>query len=85
MLPDEQADTLIEVFGVLQRLRLRYQLRQHRSGERPTDVLTMSRLSSIDRSMIAQAVREISSVQKRMDNISNFVPAEAWASPEPAV
>jgi len=85
MLPAEQASTLIEVFGVLQRLRLRYQLMQHRSGDRPSDVLTMSRVSSIDRSVIAQAVREISSVQKRMDNISNFVPAEAWASPEPVV
>jgi hypothetical protein len=34
--------------------------------------------------VIAQAVREISSVQRRMDNISQFVPTEAWASPEPA-
>jgi CBS domain-containing protein len=84
MLPDEQARTLIEVFEVLQRLRLRYQLMQHRAGDRPSDLLTMSRMSSIDRSVIAQAVREISSVQRRMDNISQFVPTEAWASPEPA-
>jgi CBS domain-containing protein len=41
-------------------------------------------MSSIDRSVIAQAVREISSVQRRMDNISHFVPAEEWASSEPA-
>jgi CBS domain-containing protein len=85
MLPEEQASTLIEVFGVLQRLRLRYQLTRHRCGDTPSDVLTMRRVSSIDRSVIAQAVREISSVQRRMDNISNFVPAEAWASPEPVV
>jgi len=85
MLPEEQAGTLIEVFEVLQRLRLRYQLSRHRRGEQPSDVLTMSRVSAIDRSVIAQAVREISSVQRRMDNISNFVPAEAWASPEPAL
>jgi CBS domain-containing protein len=84
MMPDEHANTLIEVFGVLQRLRLRYQRRQHRAGDRPSDLITMSRMSSIDRSVIAQAVREISSVQRRMDNISQFVPAEAWASPEPA-
>ncbi|MDT7677581.1 MAG: hypothetical protein QOD82_5483 [Pseudonocardiales bacterium] len=84
MLPDEQARTLIEVFEVLQRLRLRYQLMQNRAGDRPSDLLTMSRMSSIDRSVIAQAVREISSVQRRMDNISQFVPTEAWASPEPA-
>ena len=40
MLPAESARTLIEVFEVLQRLRLRYQLRQYRAGERPTDVVT---------------------------------------------
>jgi CBS domain-containing protein len=85
MLPAEQAGTLIEVFGVLQRLRLRYQLARYRAGDTPSDVLTMSRVSAIDRSVIAQAVREISSVQKRMDNISNFVPAQEWASPESVV
>ncbi|HEX4249777.1 MAG TPA: putative nucleotidyltransferase substrate binding domain-containing protein [Pseudonocardia sp.] len=85
MLPDEQASTLIEVFGVLQRLRLRYQLMQHRSGDRPSDLITISRMSSIDRSVIAQAVREISTVQRRMGNVSQFVPAESWASPEPAL
>ncbi len=60
MLPDEAASTLIEVFDVLQRLRLRYQLGQYRAGEQPTDVVTLDRLSPIDRSVIAQAVREIS-------------------------
>jgi CBS domain-containing protein len=85
MLPDEQAKTLIEVFGVLQRLRLRYQLMQHRAGDQPSDLITINRMSSIDRSVIAQAVREISSVQRRMGNVSQVVPAEAWASPEPAL
>jgi CBS domain-containing protein len=84
MLPDEQANTLIEVFELLQRLRLRYQLMQQQAGDRPSDLINMSRMSSIDRSVIAQAVREISSVQRRMDNISQFVPAEAWAAPKPA-
>lgn len=37
MLPQERADTLIEVFDALQRLRLRYQLLQHADGARPTD------------------------------------------------
>ena len=31
--------------------------------------------------MIAQAVREISAVQRRMDNVSNYVAVEEWASP----
>lgn len=84
MLPDEQANTLIEVFGVLQRLRLRYQLMQYRAGDQPSDVITINRMSSIDRSVIAQAVREIASAQRRMGNTSQFVPAEEWAAPEPA-
>ena len=69
---------------MLQRLRLRYQLMQHQAGDRPSDVITIKRMSSIDRSVIAQAVREISAVQRRMDNIAHFVPADEWAAPEPA-
>lgn len=84
MLPDKQADTLVEVFGVLQRLRLRYQLMQYQAGDPPSDLIKVDRMSSIDRSVIAQAVREIASVQKRMTNIANFVPAESWAAPDPA-
>lgn len=81
MLPEGQAEVLVEVFEVLQRLRLRYQLLQHQRGDRPSDVLVMDRMSPIDRSVVAQAVREIASVQRRMDNVSVYVPAEAWAEP----
>jgi CBS domain-containing protein len=84
MLPDVQAATLIEVFEVLQRLRLRYQLMQHQHGDRPSDVMTMDRMSSIDRSVIAQAVREIAGAQRRMENVSQYVPAESWSAPDPA-
>ena len=84
MLPADAADTLIEVFDVLQRLRLRYQIRQYRAGEQPTDVVTLKRLSPLDRSVVAQAVREISAVQRRMDNMSQYVAVEEWVSPGPA-
>jgi CBS domain-containing protein len=84
MLPDEAADVLIEVFEVLQRVRLRYQLAQYQAGEQPSDVLTLKWLSPIDRSVIAQAVREIASVQRRMDNVAQFVAVEEWAAPEQA-
>ena len=40
MLPDEQAHNLIDMFTVLQRLRLRYQLIQYQRGEKPTDVVS---------------------------------------------
>ena len=81
MLPQDQADTLVEVFEVLQRLRLRYQILQHQRGEPPSDVLAMDKVSPLDRSVIAQAVREVAAVQRRMDNVSQYVEPEAWALP----
>ncbi len=84
MLPEEAAGILIEVFDVLQRLRLRYQLAQFRAGEPPTNVITVARLSPIDRSVLAQAVREIAAVQHRMDNVAQFVDIREWTGPERA-
>lgn len=84
MLHADAADTLIEVFDVLQRLRLHYQIRQYRAGEQPTDVVTLKRLSPLDRSVVAQAVREITGVQRRMGNLSQYVAVEEWALPERA-
>ena len=81
MLPTEQADTLVEVFEVLQRIRLQLSARAARRGARPTDVMTMDRLSPLDRSVIAQAVREISAIQRRMDNIAAYVDVDGWATP----
>jgi len=80
MLPQERADTLIEVFGELQRLRLRYQLVQWQAGESPTDVLVMDRVSPIDRSVLSQAIREVAAVQRRMDNIAVYVPVDEWTA-----
>lgn len=82
MLPAERAATLVEVFEVLQRLRLRYQLLQVSEGQQPSDALMVGHMSPIDRSIIAQAVREIASAQKRMSNISAYLPAEEWTRPE---
>jgi len=83
MLPDEQATVLVEVFDVLQRLRLSHQLRQQQAGEPPSDVLLREKVSPLDRSLIRQAVREISAAQRRMDNVSHYVAVEEWTSPEP--
>ncbi len=84
ILPQAQADTLVEVFDVLQRLRLRYQLREQADGHRVGNVVAMDRLSAIDRSVITRAVREIAAVQKRMDNVAEYVPAAQWTAPESA-
>ena len=78
ILPEEEAATLIEIFEVLQRLRLRYQFAQLDAGEKPTDNVSIDRLSPIDRSVIGQAVREISAVQRRAANLSASAPTDAW-------
>ncbi len=43
-------------------------------------MLTLDRLSPIDRSVVAEAVREIAAVQRRMANVARFVPAEGWVA-----
>jgi CBS domain-containing protein len=81
MLPEDRATTLVEVFEMLQRLRLRYQLMQHQSGQRPSDTFAEELMSPMDRSVVAQAVREISSVQKRMTRLSAYIPTDEWSLP----
>jgi CBS domain-containing protein len=81
MLPHEQAQNLIEAFDVVQRLRLRYQIEQYQRSEKPSDLLVRDRLSPIDRSMLAQAVHEVGAVQRRMDNVAVYLPADAWSRP----
>jgi CBS domain-containing protein len=83
ILPDEQAQTLVEVFEVVQRVRLQYQLGQLADGHQPTDLLLKDRMSPIDRSIVAQAVREVAAVQRRMGNIALYVPPEYWVTPDP--
>ncbi|MFW0796279.1 putative nucleotidyltransferase substrate binding domain-containing protein [Gordonia sp. CPCC 205515] len=73
MMPADSAQTLVEVFDVLQRVRLTYQVAQFDRGEQVSDVLNMKRLSPLDRSLVAQAVREITGVQRRMTNMSHYM------------
>jgi CBS domain-containing protein len=81
LLPAEQAQTLIEVFEVLQRVRLRQQLVQSERGERVSDIVWMPRLSALDRSLVAQSVREIATVQKRLSNILQYTSPSEWGLP----
>ena len=78
MFPTDQAETLVEVFEVLQKTRLRYQLGQVERGEEPTDQLSMHQLSPLDRSLISQAVREIAAVQRRMTNVAQVTSPADW-------
>ena len=82
MLPDDSAGVLVDVFEALQRTRLRLQIAQRRRGAEPRDVVTMRALSPIDRSVVSQAVREVSGVQRRMENLAHYVPTDEWASTE---
>ncbi|MBA8793068.1 CBS domain-containing protein [Friedmanniella endophytica] len=81
MLPADRADTLVEVFEVLQRIRLRYQLLAQQRGDRPTDRLALDRLSPIDRGLVTEAVRTIAAAQRRMDNVAQYVPPSGWTGP----
>lgn len=73
MMTADQSATLIEVFDVLQRVRLTYQVAQFDRGEAVSDVLEMKRLSPLDRSLVAQAVREVAGTQRRMTNMSHYL------------
>jgi CBS domain-containing protein len=82
ILPARQAATLVEVFEVLQAIRLRRQLRQVERGRPATDQLHLDRISAIDRSIIARAVQEIATVQQRMANLSRYEGPEDWGRPD---
>lgn len=83
VLSQEQSTSLAEVFEVLQRLRLRYQLMQSREGVTPSDDLVFDAMSPIDRSIVAQAVREIAQAQKRFATVAAYTDTAEWAPGEP--
>jgi CBS domain-containing protein len=62
-----EANRLVEVFEILQRMRLRHHLDRVRRGLPPSDLIDRDELSPIERSMIGQAVREINAIGRRMD------------------
>ena len=41
----------------------------------------MQLLSPIDRSVVAQAVREVAAVQRRMENLAQVLPPDDWTAP----
>jgi CBS domain-containing protein len=79
ILPSAQADRLIEVFEILQRMRLRLHLDRLQRGRQPADLIDRDELSPIERSMIGQTVREINTIARRMDR----VPLRAEPNPRP--
>jgi CBS domain-containing protein len=62
------AETLCDVFVMLQRLRMAHQVEQMSAGHTPGDVITMSELSPLNRSLLGDGLREIVAVQRRVGN-----------------
>jgi CBS domain-containing protein len=65
---ERDASTLGEVFVMLQRLRMTHQVEQLSVGHSPGDVVTMSELSPLNRSLLNDGLREIAAVQRRVGN-----------------
>jgi len=66
---DRDAETLTDVFLMLQRLRMAHQVDQIAAGHTPGDVITMSELSPLNRSLLNDGLREIVGVQRRVRNV----------------
>ncbi|WP_134051994.1 putative nucleotidyltransferase substrate binding domain-containing protein [Mycolicibacterium litorale] len=62
----QDATTLGDVFLMLQRLRMAHQVEQLTAGHTPGDVITMSELSPLNRSLLNEGLREIAAVQRRV-------------------
>ena len=66
---DRDAETLCDVFAMLQRLRIAHQVNQIAAGHTPGDVITSSELSPLNRSLLGDGLREIVAVQRRVRNV----------------
>ena len=69
MMTAEDADTLGDVFEIVQRMRLRHQLEQLEAGETPSDTIRRHDMSTIDAGVLNDAIREILAVQRPMANL----------------
>ena len=71
----EDAETLGDVFEIAQRVRLRHQLEQLGRAEPPSDTIGPKDMSTVEASVLTEAIREILAVQRRMANKADYVPA----------
>lgn len=76
LLDERQAAVLAEAFDVLQRVRLRAQLLQVQSGLSPSDRIDLDLVSPIDRTIIGEAVHEITLAQRRLANLADTLETE---------
>jgi CBS domain-containing protein len=69
---ERDATTLCDVFAMVQRLRMTHQVEQLIAGHPPGDVITMSELSPLNRSLLGDGLREIAAVQRRVRQSANW-------------
>lgn len=68
VLSESDARTLSDVYAMAQRLRMTHQVEQLAAGHTPNDIITMSELSPLNRSLLADGLREIAAVRRRVGN-----------------
>ncbi|MDA2890507.1 DUF294 nucleotidyltransferase-like domain-containing protein [Mycolicibacterium sp. BiH015] len=69
VLSDADARTLCDVYAMVQRLRMTHQVEQLAAGHTPNDIITMSELSPLNRSLLGDGLREIAAVRRRVGNL----------------
>jgi CBS domain-containing protein len=70
LLSTADAAALREVFDVLQRLRMAHQVDQLAAGVPPCDIITLSELPPLSRSLLNDGLREIAAVQRRVRSLA---------------
>jgi len=69
---EHDANTLGDVFVMVQRLRMTHQVNQLAAAHTPGDVITMSELAPLNRGLLNDGLREIAAVQRRIRNFPNW-------------
>ena len=70
-LPDGEAETLRDAFALINDLRLEHQVMQMRAGLEPDDYVAPDELSDLMRTQLREALRAVSSIQKRVASDAN--------------
>jgi CBS domain-containing protein len=73
MLSSTDATALADAFDAVQSIRLTHQIEQVTTGDTPDDVVHLTELPPVDRAILAEATRVVTSTQRRMGNMARFV------------
>ncbi|MFC9502829.1 putative nucleotidyltransferase substrate binding domain-containing protein [Streptomyces sp. NPDC057002] len=76
MLTEPDATALADAFDAVQGIRLAWQMEQATADRTPTDVVRPEHLTPVDRAILAEATRVVTSSQRRMGNMARFIMPE---------